>query len=409
MRMIGLLSGTSHDAADAAVADLDFSAPGELTMRPRGLVSTPFPPDLRAELLAALPPAAVPAGRLCRLDTRLGRFFGTAAARALAGPAEGRADWIASHGQTVYHWVEGARAHGTLQLGAAAWIAETTGLPVVSDFRGRDVAAGGHGAPLVAALDALLLPGPGHGALNLGGIANLTVRLPDGDGPGAPSRREAGSGAGTAAAPAVLGYDVGPAGALIDEAAAWATQGESRVDTGGARAARGTVDERLLARLLDDPYYRLPPPKSTGKEHFHAGYLRDRLAGARPDPDDLLATLTELTARLVADACRAHGLSDLYVSGGGLRNHHLTARLRARAGNVRIVDSTALGVAPQEKEALLFALLGFLAVHGVPANPVGATGARHLVLLGSLTPGRAPLRLPDPVAEPPRRLVLLRD
>ncbi|MBB1258360.1 anhydro-N-acetylmuramic acid kinase [Streptomyces alkaliterrae] len=398
MRMIGLLSGTSHDAADAAVTDLEFSAPGEITMRSRGLVSTPFPPDLRAELLAALPPGTVSAGHLCRLDTRLGRFFGTVAARALAGPADGRADWIVSHGQTVHHWVDGARAHGTLQLGAAAWIAEATGLPVVSDLRSRDVAAGGQGAPLVAALDALLLPGPGHGALNLGGIANLTVRLPTGDDGTAASH----------AAPAVLAYDVGPAGALLDEAVAWATNGESRIDAGGARAARGTVDRTLLTRLLDDPYYRLPPPKSTGKEHFHPGYLRDRLPEPPPTWDDLLATLTELTASLVADACRAHRVSDLYVSGGGLRNHRLMARLRARAADVRIVDSTAVGVPPQEKEALLFALLGFLTVHGVPANPVAATGARRPVLLGSLTPGRTPLRLPEPVVEPPRRLVLLR-
>jgi anhydro-N-acetylmuramic acid kinase len=198
--VIGMLSGTSCDAVDAAVARLwfDEDAGGELVLQPLGLHSEPFPQPLRRELLAALPPAAVDLAQVCRLDTGLGRFFGAAAARANAAVAGGAAQLVVSHGQTVYHWVDGARARGTLQLGAPAWIAEATGLPVVSDLRTRDITRGGHGAPLAAMLDVLLLlgpPGERRGALNLGGIANLTAR-------------DAGGGP--------VAYDLGPGNALID-------------------------------------------------------------------------------------------------------------------------------------------------------------------------------------------------
>lgn len=390
MRMIGMLSGTSHDAADAVVADLWWSAPGELTLRGLGLVSVPFPERLRRDLTDRLPPARTSMAEVCQLDTELGQFFGDVACRARETLGGGEVAWVVSHGQTVYHWVRDGVALGTLQLTGAAWIAEATGLPVVSDLRTRDLAKGGQGAPLVALLDALLLPDADSGALNLGGIANLTVR-------------------GASASPdpweAVTAYDLGPACALIDEAASWATDGAQRMDVDGVRAARGRVDEPLLARLLADPYYRLPPPKSTGKEHFHADYLRELLAaGDPPHPDDLLATVTELTARLVADACRTHALRQFVVSGGGVRNPQLMARMGALAPGARVVDSTALGLPPQAKEACLFAVLGFLTVHGVPGNVPSATGARGPAVLGSLTPGADPLRLPEPVTEPLRRL-----
>lgn len=386
MRMIGVLSGTSHDAADAVVADLDWCAPGEVGLRHLGLMSVPFPDALREDLTTCLPPASVGLAEVCQLDTRLGQFFGSVARRAQDELARGTARWVVSHGQTVYHWVTERQAHGTLQLGSAAWIAEETGLPVVSDLRTRDITKGGHGAPLVALLDALLLPDEHTGALNLGGIANLTVRSRKPD-----------------ARPldAVTAYDLGPACALIDEAASWASDGRVRMDLDGARAARGTVDPALLERLLSDPYYRLPPPKSTGKEHFHATYLRGQLGPAGgPRPDDVLATVTELTARLVGEACHAHRLHGLVISGGGVRNPTLMRRIRELAPNVRVEDSAVLGIPPQSKEACLFALLGFLTVHGVAANVPSATGASGGALLGSLTPGAGPLRLPEPASDP---------
>ncbi|UCM91327.1 anhydro-N-acetylmuramic acid kinase [Streptomyces marincola] len=383
-----MLSGTSLDAVDAAVAEFAFDG-HDLVLRPAGLHTEPYPARLREELAACLPPAATTFEQVCRLDTRLGQFFGRVAARANDGLARGRADLVASHGQTVYHWVAGGRARGTLQLGAAAWIAEATGLPVVSDLRTRDIAGGGQGAPLAATLDALLLltgtDGTGRGALNLGGIANITV----GD-----------------AAGGIVAYDIGPANALIDAVAAEASGGAERMDTGGARAARGTADPGLLALLLAEPYYRLPPPKSTGKELFHAGYLAGllRRLGRRPADDDLAATVTELTARLVGAACRTHGLTELVVSGGGVRNPVLMDRVRALAAPARVVPVERFGLPGQAKEAYLFALLGFLTAHGLAGSVPSATGAAAPALLGSLTPGAGPLVLPRPRAEPPRRL-----
>jgi anhydro-N-acetylmuramic acid kinase len=386
--VIGMLSGTSCDAVDAAVARLwfDEEAGGELVLRPLGLHSEPFPAALRGELLAALPPARVDLAQVCRLDTGLGRFFGAAAARANAAVADGAADLVVSHGQTVYHWVAGPRALGTLQLGGPAWIAEATGLPVVFDLRTRDITRGGHGAPLAAMLDVLLLlgpPGERRGALNLGGIANLTAR----DAAGRP-----------------VAYDLGPANALIDAVAVRASGGAQPMDAGGARAARGTVDEALLGELLAEPYYRLPPPKSTGKELFHGGYLRERLAGREPAWDDLAATVTELTAELVAAACREYRLRALVVAGGGVRNPVLMARIAARAPGVRLTTTEEYGLPAQAKEGYLFALLGFLSLHGLPGIVPGATGATAPVRLGSFTPGAAPLRLPPPRSAPPPRL-----
>ncbi|WP_059005945.1 anhydro-N-acetylmuramic acid kinase [Streptomyces specialis] len=385
-----MLSGTSHDAVDAALAELTFSGPemgGEIVLRPRGLHTEPFPAALRADLARCLPPATVTLADVCRLDTALGRFFGEVAARADAALAGGTADLVVSHGQTVYHWVDGAHALGTLQLGSAAWIAEATGLPVVSDLRTRDIARGGQGAPLAALLDALLLLGgggaPAGAALNLGGIANITARDADGR---------------------IVAYDLGPGNALIDAAVADATGGAARMDTGGARAARGTVDRELLARLLAEPYYRLPPPRTTGKELFPAASLRERLPPPAPPADDVVATVTELTAELVAAACRAHRPDRLVVSGGGVRNPVLMGRIGALAAPVPIVPVEEFGLPAQAKEAYLFALLGFLTVHGLAGNVPSATGASGPAVLGSLTPGAGPLRLPEPETRPPRAL-----
>lgn len=367
-RVIGLISGTSVDAIDVAQADLRLSG-DTIELVPVGHLEAGYPADLREELLAALPPAGCTAQQLCKLDTKIGQAFAQAAGLALA--ELGEADVIASLGQTVYHWVEDGDCLGTLQLGQPAWIAEATGLPVISDLRARDVAAGGHGAPLAGLFDQLWLRD--EIALNIGGIANIT--------------REA------------VAFDTGPGNALLDLAAHMVC-GQS-YDKDGALALAGTVRQDLLDVLLADPYYRLDPPKSTGKEYFHLGYLTAALARVpEVGGPDLLATLVELTAITIADACEGHRV---VASGGGVRNPALMTALSQR---LDIVTSDALGIPSDAKEAYLTALLGFLTWHGIPANPpTGAAGPR---LLGSITPGREPLRMPAPAAADVKQLRQLR-
>ncbi|MET8686931.1 anhydro-N-acetylmuramic acid kinase [Streptomyces sp. NPDC004732] len=389
MRVIGLMSGTSYDAIDAAAADLTLDG-DRLTLTPLGLISRGYDEGLRAGLAAALPPAATSLAEVCRLDTGIGRAFAAAAVEADRELCDGRAELVASHGQTVYHWVEGGRVHGTLQIGQPAWIAEATGLPVVSDFRPRDIAAGGQGAPLVSLVDRMWLRGrPGTpAALNLGGIANITAAD------------------GTA-------FDTGPANALVDAAVREATDGRLAYDMDGELAARGAVDEGLLTRLLDEPYYALPAPKTTGKELFHLPYLRTALQGYEALPaEDVVATLTRLTARTVADAVRSVGASEVIASGGGTQNPVLMAFLRAElaelADGVPLRTSGELGLPSAAKEAYAFAVLGFLTLHGLPGTVPASTGARHASVLGSITPGRRGTqwpRMPEEAPGPVRLVV----
>ncbi|MFD7021599.1 anhydro-N-acetylmuramic acid kinase [Promicromonospora sukumoe] len=394
LRVVGLMSGTSHDGVDAAACELRLAG-DTLTLTPLGHLSVPYPTALRDELVAALPPAATSAEAFCRLDTGIGQTFADVAARAVAELCDGSADLVVSHGQTLFHWVSddgpsggsaGAAAdgsasagtgaasgvvRGTLQIGEPAWIAEATGLPVVSGLRTRDVAAGGQGAPLVGLFDALWLAGrPGTAvALNLGGIANVTVLSGTGGTGGAP-----------------VAFDTGPACALLDAATRHVTSDRLAFDADGALAARGRVLPDLLARLLDEPYYARPAPKSTGKELFHLSYLLDRVGPAEPTAEDLLATLVALTARTVADAVRGTA-TEVVASGGGTRNPVLMAALRAELPGVAVLGSDELGVPSQAKEALAFAVLGWHTWYGLPGVLGGATGARHASVLGSVTPG----------------------
>ncbi|WP_181775354.1 anhydro-N-acetylmuramic acid kinase [Amycolatopsis pittospori] len=385
VRVIGLISGTSIDGIDVAAAEL--RAHGDtVELVPLGRLEVPYPEALRQDLLDALPPNPCSAEQLTKLDTLVGQTFAEAAARGVDELAGGKADVVASLGQTVFHWVEDGAARGTLQLGNPAWIAERTGLPVVADLRVRDVAAGGHGAPLASTLDALWLRdmtafGP-VAAVNIGGIANITVVPADGE---------------------VLAYDTGPGNALMDIAAHRATG--QRADIDGALAIRGNVRPDLLAKLLLDPYYPAAPPKSTGKELFHAGYLDAALGGLPPISDeDLLATLTELTAVTIAAECRRHGIATLIVSGGGADNPALMASLAKNLPGTALKTSDDHGLPRAGKEAYLTILLGWLTWSGVPGNLPSATGARGDRLLGSITPGAGPLRLPAPHASTVTRL-----
>lgn len=412
MIVVALSSGTSADGVDVAAAEmwLEGGKDTVIHLRPLGHREEPWPDTVREELLAALPPAATSAGDICSLDTRIGRVLGDMAASAAADLAGGRAGLVVSHGQTVFHWVEDGRCKGTLQLGQPAWIVEATGLPVVSDLRARDVAAGGHGAPLAGILDALWLSRPGgpRAALNIGGIANLTVVGEPVGGHGVRDAAQHGErhGSGRHAGQQVLAYDTGPGNALLDLAARRVTQGRQDRDIDGRLAAAGTVRGDLLERLLAEPYYALPPPKSTGRELFHAGYLDAALEGLPAiDDADLLATLTELTAATVAAACREHAVTEVVGSGGGMRNPALHAALRGRLGEIPLVSSDEHGLPSDAKEAYLFALLGFLTWHQAPGTAPGATGAPVPHVLGRISPGDAPLRLPEP-ADPPSRLVI---
>ncbi|MBW1640132.1 anhydro-N-acetylmuramic acid kinase [Microbacterium resistens] len=385
MRVLGLQSGTSHDGIDAAV--VAFERDGTL-LRGRVLHTTeiPYDPVLRRRLIAALPPNPTTLAEIAELDTLIGQAFAEVAAA--AAQAVGGVDAVCSHGQTVYHWVEGNAARGTLQVGQPAWIAERLGVPVVSDVRIRDITAGGNGAPLVPFLDDLLLRGRIRpaAALNLGGIANVTIVGGEGD---------------------VRGYDIGPANALIDAVIVAEGLNDRGYDEDGRIAAAGHVDEQLLEALLADPYYGLPAPKSTGKEHFHLDYVRQHLAAQeRLIPvADVVRTLTELTVRTVAADIREAGVRFLAVSGGGCRNPQVMDGLRAALPGADVVLADELGAPADAKEAILFALIGWCTMNGVPAVLPEATGAAAARILGTITPGDGPLRMPEP-AEPVSGLTL---
>jgi anhydro-N-acetylmuramic acid kinase len=383
--VVAAASGTSLDAVDVAAVELQHDH-DEVSLRVLREHAVPWPERLRADLLALLPPASAPLAEVCALDQRIGQALAAAVStttEALPRPA----DLVVSPGQTVFHDVRGDRCLGTLQLGQPAWIAETTGLPVLSDLRARDVAAGGHGAPLMSIFDELWLAGPGRprATLNLGGIANVTVV------------RESGP---------VIAWDTGPGNCLVDVAAARATDGVRSYDLDGLLARAGTVDDDLLAVLLDHPYFTLPPPASTGRETFSAELVDAALARiGHPVPgSDLVATVTELTAVTVARALTAYDVSEVVVSGGGVHNPALVEALRRRLGHVGLVVSDERGLSADGKEVVMWALLGYLGWHGLPGTN-GSTGAPPRVL-GRITPGAGALRLPEPIA-PVRRLRVL--
>ena len=358
MKIAGIMSGTSLDGIDVAVVEM----PGVKTLR---FFSVPYPKQIRKRLLA-VSNAMAHTGEISRLHFELGELY----ARALEGA--GAIDLVGCHGQTIYH--EGGR--NTLQLGEAAVIAERMGVPVVSNFRARDIAAGGQGAPLVPYADYMLFRHARRTrvALNIGGIANITV-IPAGAG-----------------AEDVIAFDTGPGNMVIDALAQAASAGRLHYDRGGKLAARGSVDRKFLDELLRDSYYRRRPPKSAGREEYGHEFVERLRKSGRP-VEDLLATATALTAATIAMGIRRslpHGNApaDLIASGGGVHNPRLMAQLAAFLPGVRIATSADFGVDPDAKEAIAFALLAYATWRGKPSNVPSATGARRAVLLGSVTPTR---------------------
>lgn len=373
MRWVGVMSGTSLDGVDVAVVETEGR--GE---RPRGWRLTafrtePYETAVRSRIAAAITSGSSAA--ICALDFELGARIGAAVLRALAAASlePGDIEAIGSHGQTVWHTPPvGTRMGATLQLGQPAVIAERTGCDVVSDFRVRDMAAGGEGAPLTAYTDWILLRGRESRAIqNIGGIGNVTAL---------PGHRSGGT---------PQAYDTGPGVVLIDGAVEVLTGGEARFDLDGAMAARGRVREEALAEWLADPFLDQPPPRSTGREHFSRERLHawlDRHAGL--SAEDAVATLTELTARTITDAYRwlEEVPAACYLCGGGARNPVLAARIGALLTPVPVRDLSALGLDPDAREAVAFALLARQRVLGFAANAPWATGAAGPRLLGVRTP-----------------------
>jgi anhydro-N-acetylmuramic acid kinase len=381
MLAIGLMSGTSLDGVDAALVSFD-GPPAAPRWTLDRYVAQPYTAEQRTQIHDAIVDGS--AAALCRLHARLGEWFAEAALAVCreAGVAAGDVAIIGSHGQTVWHEPPGAERGATLQLGCPATIAERTGIAVVSDFRARDVAAGGQGAPLVAWADRVLftLDGRCRVMQNIGGIANLTRLPPRGS------------------ALPVLAFDTGPGNVLIDAAIELATDGERTYDRGGEWGAAGTVNAELLDGLLAHPYFDAPPPKSTGRELFGRGFVADlvqRAPGGQPAWADLVATLTALTARSIAAALRRwvlpDGADEVVVTGGGARNPTLLRMLREALAPLPVRTGEDIGIDSDAKEAVAFAALAWAFLHGEPGSVPAATGARGTRVLGSLTPGSGPL------------------
>ena len=383
MLVLGLMSGTSADGIDVALARIS-GAPPNLNAKLLGHTSVKFPDGLRKEILRVAEQHSITAGDLSQLNFRLGEVFADAALAACRKfrISPKRVSVIGSHGQTIFHQGRPAPYFGsptasTLQIGESSVIAAGTGITTVGDFRPADIALGGQGAPLVPYVDYLLYRHAklGRVSLNLGGIANITV-LPRACKP-----------------QQVFAFDTGPANMLIDALVSHFTHGLQRFDENAHFAAQGRGNPALLNELMLDPYLRLAPPKSTGREYFGHAYLKNLLALGRrhrANPNDLIRAATIFTALSVVDALHRFVLpkteiDQLIVSGGGAHNPLIVAQISAALPGVEILPSSRLGVPEDAKEAFAFALLAYETFHQRPANLPSATGARGPAILGKIS------------------------
>jgi anhydro-N-acetylmuramic acid kinase len=383
MLVLGMMSGTSADGIDVALARIS-GAPPNLNAKLLGHTSVKFPAALRKEILRVAEQHPITAGALSQLNFRLGELFAgaaLAACRKFRIPPK-KIDLIGSHGQTIFHQGKpvnflGRPTASTLQIGEPAIIAARTGVTTVGDFRPADIALGGQGAPLVSYADYLLYRHPKFGrvSLNLGGIANITV-LP------------------RAAKPhQVFAFDTGPANMLIDGLVSHFTHGRRRFDDNARLASQGRSIPALLDQLLRDPYLKLPPPKSTGREYYGNAYLRKLLTldrRYRAKPKDLIRAATIFTALSVVDALNRFVLPkskihQLIVSGGGAHNPLILAQLSAALPGIEVLPSGRLGIPEDAKEAFAFAVLAYETFHQRPANLPSATGARGPAILGKIS------------------------
>ncbi|MCW5981232.1 MAG: anhydro-N-acetylmuramic acid kinase [Bryobacteraceae bacterium] len=378
MRVAGIMSGTSLDGIDVAIMDIRGSG-WKMKASVVAFGGVPYPARVREALLGVSNREAH-VGAVARLNVLLAELYAEAvfAVARRNRIAVKSLDLIGCHGQTIFHDGAGARFLGrtvaaTLQIGDGSLLAERTGVPVISDFRTRDMAAGGRGAPLVPFVDYLLFRDPrlGRVALNIGGIANLTA-IPAG---GAPED--------------AIAFDTGPGNMVIDALARRHSKGKLAYDRDSRIAARGRVDESLLRRLLADRFYRQPPPKTAGREQYGAEFL-ERLPPAMRI-EDAMATETALTAASIAMGIDRFvrprmRVDELIASGGGVRNPRLMAYLAGFLPGVRIRTSSEFGIDADAKEAIAFAILAYESLHGRPSNLPSATGARGPVVLGKLSP-----------------------
>ncbi len=363
---LGLMSGTSLDGIDAAIVDLHGDYPSICAA-----LTQPFEPALRQALLTlAQGQASDEIEVMGSLDSRLGTCFAEAALQVIADSGLPRETIraIGSHGQTIRHRPAAAYPF-TLQIGDPNIIAERTGITTVADFRRRDIAAGGQGAPLVPAFHAhcFRTPVENRAVLNIGGMANLSILPAASDSP-------------------VSGFDTGPGNVLLD---AWihAQQGQS-FDSNGAWAASGKPIPSLLERLLAEPYLAASPPKSTGRELFQLDWLMLHLQGSNAAAEDVQATLCAYTARTIAMALRtwAPATQRLLVCGGGARNRHLLALLGTELGGITVESTSAHGLEPEWIEATAFAWMARETLAARTSNLPDVTGARHRVILGGIYP-----------------------
>jgi anhydro-N-acetylmuramic acid kinase len=383
MRVLGMMSGTSADGIDAALVRIS-GAPPDISAEFEAHHHVSFRPSVRETVLRLANGGPTTTAEISELDFILGEELARAA---LAASRKWRVPMseislIGSHGQTVFHLGAAARIQGkvrspsTLQIGEINVIAERTGVTTVGDFRPADMAAGGQGAPLVPFIDYLLYRDPkeGRAALNIGGIANVTVI------PAAAEPRD------------VFAFDTGPGNMVIDALVEQTTRGRAAYDRDARIALSGRTIQELLLRLMREPYLRKKPPKSAGREQFGQPYARELLAwGQRhhAGPADIVRTATVFTALSIADAFRRLILprtevDELIVTGGGARNPLIVAQLAAALPGIEIIPPARFGVPPEAKEAFAFAVLAYETYHGRPSNVPSATGARHPVVLGKI-------------------------
>ena len=382
MICLGLMSGTSTDGVDCAIVDVRG---GEKNPRVKLLQyqTKSYTPAVRDQVLLAASRGNV--SQLCHLHVLLGEIFAQAALRTIkkAGLTPEQVQLIGSHGQTIYHRPVPVRVPGvgvvrsSLQMGDPSVIAERTGITTVADFRARDLAAGGEGAPLAPYVHHLLLQSTRFSRLvvNMGGIANVT-HLPK-----------------NAPLPDIRAFDTGPCNMLLDGLIALATQGQRAMDRGGRFAARGTPDSRLLTRLLNHPYLMRRPPKSTGREDFGVQYVRQVWQWGRKlrlSPETIMATACQFIV-LTIDQSRAwleNDVDEVIVGGGGVHNRTLMEHLRQRLSPLPVTIMDDQGINSKAFEAIAFAIMAYQTVHGVATNVPSVTGAHHPVVLGTISPGR---------------------
>lgn len=372
------MSGTSLDGVDVAIVDIELEGE-ERSLRTVATYSLPYDDALRAALLA-VSNRETHTRDISRLHFLLPQLYAEAFRECCRtqGLWAGSVELIGCHGQTIYHEGATARVLGrdvasTLQIGDGSVLAELAGVPVVSDFRPRDIAAGGHGAPLVPYVDFLLFAHASIGrvALNIGGIANITV-LKAGGGP-----------------EDVVAFDTGPGNMVMDQLAAHYSADAERCDRDGSLALLGVVEPELLEELLADEYYRRPPPKSAGREQYGPEFAA-RMIARGLSPEDTMATAAALTAATIAEGVYSFGggedeIEEVLVSGGGVHNPALLRYLRAELADMEVASTAGYGVDPNFKEAIAFAVLAYETWHGRPSNLPAATGARGPVILGKIS------------------------